>query len=94
MFITSLKNQEENDVSVIGQFKGIDGSHFILETADSVVKVEPQGLDSYRTKYIMVSGTVQDGVLIEKSAQAVEDDFNYALYTQLASVNANFPDMF
>lgn len=94
MFIESLRGQDTEKVTVIGQFVRIEEPYVILNVGGTDTKVEHRGLDGYRTKYVMVSGTVQDGILVEDSTQAVEDGFDYAAYARLAAVCKHYPLLF
>lgn len=94
MFIDSVTNQDEERMTVVGRFSRIDGDYIILKTGASEIKVEHKGLDNYRTKYIMVTGFIRDGVFVEESTQHVEDDFDYDLYARLSKLNSRFPDIF
>jgi len=94
MFVECAGEQDDERRSVIGKFSRIEGDYIILETGTSEIRVEHRGLDSYQTKYVMVTGFVRDNILVEESTHRVEDSFNYDLYARLVSISSKFPEMF
>lgn len=93
MFVGCAGDDDERR-TVIGRFSRIEGDYVILEAGTSEIRVEHRGLDSYQTKYIMVTGFMRGDVLAEESTQRVEDDFDCGLYARLAALSPGFPEIF
>lgn len=94
MFITSNAEMPSGRASVLGEFVKIDGSYVVLRTSKGTINVLPRGFDSYKTKYILVTGIVENGILEEEHVQKVEDDFDFELFTRLTKQLSKHPEIF
>ncbi|KAI4292989.1 hypothetical protein PAPHI01_2263 [Pancytospora philotis] len=94
MFVSNFDDCEGQNVSLVGTFVRIDGNYVILKTPDAEIKVEHKGLGNYKSKYVLVSGTATNGVLVEDAVHCLEDDFNYSLYCRFAKASAGYPEVF
>ena len=90
MFLQSHLAEDGERVSFIGQFVRTDGNNVVLQHANKEVLVEHKGLDSYKSKNLLVSGTIYNGVLLEEFVYPVDDDFNFAAYSRLAAVSTKY----
>ena len=94
MFIHSPNSTDGSRVVIIGEFQRIDGQYVILKVNNNEIKVEHKGLDNYRTKYILVSGIIQNGIVTEQYTKKVEDDFNFNNFCEFSKLNSKYPELF
>ena len=94
MFFTTRKENYSERVTIIGEFVKVDGIYVVLRTGNEMVKVRHNGLEKYRTKYILVMGTYEEDVILEERVFAVEDDFNKESFEQLAKLSHKFASIF
>lgn len=92
MFFSS-KDQLEK-ITLIGEFVKVEGQNVILRIDNTLISVQHNGLENYKTKFIMVTGKFENNVLIEEKTQKVDDDFDYKAYLRLAKISQNYPEIF
>lgn len=94
MFITSSNEIRDGRASVLGEFVRIDDSYVILRIDKGQIRVLPKGFDAYKTKYLLVTGTVENGILVEEHVQRIEEDFDLDLFSRLSKQCAKYPEIF
>jgi hypothetical protein len=97
MFLTSTSDNFNNfngRVSVLGEFVKIEGNQVILRLSKGQISVTPKGIESYKTKYVLVTGTVENNILIEEHVQRIEEDFNFELFNRLAKQIVKYTEIF
>lgn len=94
MFVSNLEGKENERVTVIGQFLRITDSHVILKVDNKEMPIEHKSLDSYKTKFVMVTGIVVNKVLVEESSHPIEDDFDHVNYARLVKLNVRYAPVF
>lgn len=94
MFLTSTNEAISGRVSVIGEFIKIEGSNVILRIPKGTIKIIPKGFENYKTKYLLVTGSMEDGVLVEDSVQRVEDDFDFELFSRVSKQLTKYSEVF
>lgn len=94
MFILTDTDRIEGRASVLGEFVKIDGSHVILRTAKGTVTILPKGFDAYKSKYLLVTGEIENNILVEEHVQQIEDGFDIALFNRLSKQVQLHPEIF
>lgn len=94
MFLTSTNEAISGRVSVIGEFIKIEGSNVILRIPKGTIEIVPKGFENYKTKYLLVTGSMEDGVLVEESVQRVEDDFDFELFSRVSKQLTKYSEVF
>ncbi|KAI5149477.1 hypothetical protein ENBRE01_0920 [Enteropsectra breve] len=94
MFLHPENSTEGERRSVVGEFLKVDGPHVILKGSNGTIKVRHNGLGNYKTKYVLVIGTLENGTLNEECVYSVEDEFDYMAYTRLVNLSNKYPVIF
>lgn len=94
MFFADVSGSYDGKVSVIGEFSRMDGDHIILKVGGGTVKIQHNGLDSYKTRYALVNGYFEDGILMEQSVQKIDDGFDFPTFLRLAKISSKYPEVF
>ncbi|KAI5168459.1 hypothetical protein PAEPH01_0147 [Pancytospora epiphaga] len=94
MFLTDVKKQsEEEQLCFVGEFQRIDDDYVVLKNLGEEIKVEYKGIDAYKSKYVLVVGSMKNGVFSEENVYPVEDDFDYGLYKALTKTSMKYPEL-
>ena len=94
MFLNSNSEMLEGRVSVLGEFVKIEGSHVVLRLAKGTINVLPKDFENYKTKYLLVTGIMENNVLIQEHVQNVEDDFEFDLFLRISKQFSKYPEVF
>lgn len=94
MFFTDVAKSHDGRVAVVGEFSEVDGDHAILKVEGNVVKIQHNGLDKYKAGYMLVNGYMENGVLVEESAQKIDDEFDWSIFLRLANISSKYPEIF
>lgn len=94
MFFTDASESRDGKVAVVGEFSEIDGSHVVLKVGEKTIRVQHNGLDSYKTKRVLVNGHFEHGILVEESVQEIDDEFDFPTFLRLAKVSSRYPEIF
>ena len=85
MFVNTLSNSENKNVSVIGTIEKIDNDIVFLQCGKNEIMIRHNGLDSYKTK---------NGILVEHVVCKIPDDFDINLYERFVEINTKFQSIF
>ncbi|KAF5141044.1 replication factor a protein 3 [Vairimorpha ceranae] len=94
MFVNTLSNSENKNVSVIGTIEKIDNDIVFLQCGKNEIMIRHNGLDSYKTKNVRVRGIVENGILVEHVVCKIPDDFDINLYERFVEINTKFQSIF
>jgi hypothetical protein len=94
MFFIGTNENYEGRITAIGEFVKVDGDFVVLKIGKSMLKVKHNGLENYKTKFIMVSGNYENGILNEEKIQKINEDFDYATFLRLAKASNNYSEIF
>lgn len=94
MFVNSLLNYDNKDVSVVGIIEKLDDDIVFLKSGEHEIMVKHNGLDSYKSKYVRVKGKIINGVLIEHVVNKIPDEFDMKLFNRFVELNMNFGSIF
>lgn len=94
MFLNSSNDSISGRVCAVGEFSKIDGEYVILKSNKGTIKAMPRGFESYKTKYLLIIGNFENGVLFEESVQKIEDDFDFEVFSRLSKQVARYSEVF
>ncbi|ORD93981.1 hypothetical protein ECANGB1_1267 [Enterospora canceri] len=95
MLVENLNRNKDGDaVSVIGQVNKFEGDYVFLKVNESTIKVKHNGIDTYKNRIVLVHGTVQDCVLVEKNAYKLEDEFDFESYKRFLETASNHSEIY
>lgn len=94
MFFTDASKSYDGRVAVMGEFSKVDGDHVILKVEGNALKIQHNGLDNYKTRYVLVNGYMENGILVEESAQKIDDEFDWSAFSRLATISSKYPEIF
>ncbi|WUR04811.1 replication protein A 14 kDa subunit [Vairimorpha necatrix] len=94
MFVNSLTNFENKNVSIIGEIEKIDNDIIFIRSGNKEIMVKHNGLDSYKTKIVRIKGIVENGILNEQVVNKISEGFDLKLYERFVEINSKFPSIF
>ncbi|KAH9411126.1 hypothetical protein HK407_08g12700 [Ordospora pajunii] len=94
MYLEDVTGHEGESVSVVGKFERLEDGAVVLRCINREVYVRHSNIDSYRSGFVLVCGTVENGMLNESSVHPIGGEFDIDMYHRFINVASKYPGMF
>ncbi|KAM0672179.1 putative subunit RPA3 of replication protein A [Ordospora colligata] len=94
MYFEDVAGHEGEAASVIGKFERLEDGAIVLKFKDKEVYVKHSNVDSYRSGFVLVCGTIENGMLKESSVHPIGSEFDADMYHRFINVASKYPGMF